>query len=149
MEQLIESPTQALTTMEGPLADSIRLDNPFAYFGDLLEWYPELHAIQQLEDTGRKILLVRTGDTSKPASTFFIEAETGQVRRIAAFPHMAGLGRVGVRTSFGDFRDVSGMLLPSRTEAEVANPFIGTIEVTVTDIEVGVELPAGGFELVD
>ncbi len=144
-----ESTMQALSTPEGPLADSIRLDNSFARFGNLLEWYPELRAIQQLEDTGRKILLVRTGGTSAAASTFFIEAETGQVRRIAAFPFMAGLGRVGVSTSFGDFRDVSGMLLPFRTESAVANPFIGTIAITVTGIEVGVELPAGGFELND
>lgn len=144
-----ESSLQPLSIVDGPLADSIRLDNPFARFGNLLEWYPQLQAIQHLEDGGRKILLVRTGDANAPASTFFIDAESGQVRRIAAFPFMAGLGRVGVKTSFGEFRDVSGMLLPYRTESEVANPFIGTIVITVSGIEVGVELPAGGFALGD
>ena len=143
------SPMQELGVMEGPLAESIRVDNNFARFGDLLEWYPDLRAIQQLDEQGRKVLLVRTGDTSAAASTFFIEVETGQVRRIAAFPFMAGLGRVGVRTSFGEFRDVSGMLLPFRTETEVANPFIGTVVVQLSDIEVGAELPEGGFGLED
>ncbi len=144
-----DSSAQDLSILEGPPADSIRLDSPFARFGNLLAWYPELRAIQQLDDDGHTILLVRTGDTSRPASTFFIEAETGQVLRIAAFPFMTGLGRVGVKTSFGDFRDVSGMLLPFRTETEVANPFIGTIVLAVTAIDVHVELPEGGFELAD
>jgi hypothetical protein len=144
-----ESSAQPLSTPDGPLAESIRRDTPFARFGNLLEWYPGLRAIQRLDDDGHEILVVRTGDTSAAASTFFIEADSGRVRRLAAFPFMAGLGRVGVKTSFGDFRDVSGMLLPFRTELQVAHPFIGTIEVTVSDVEVGVQLPPGGFALAD
>jgi CubicO group peptidase (beta-lactamase class C family) len=142
-----ESSTEALSILKGPRAESSRLDNLFACFGDLRDWYPELRAIQQLDDKGRQILLVRMGDASRPASTFFVEAETGQVRRIAAFPYMPGLGRVGMRTSFGEFTDVSGVLLPFRTEVDVANPFIGTIDVKVSGVEVGVELPEGGFDL--
>ncbi len=142
-----ESPTSPLATPDGPLAESIRLDTPFARYGDLLAWYPGLHAVQQLDDEGRPLLLVRTGDTSAPASTFFIEADTGRVRRLAEFSFIPGLGRVGVQAAFDDFRDVSGMLLPYRTESRVAHPFIGTIEVTVTEVEPGAELPPGGFAL--
>jgi len=132
---------------EGQRAESIRLNNIFAHFGDLLAWHPGLHVIQEMDDKGREVLLLRAGDTSAPAATFYVEAETARVRRVDAFSYMPGPGRVGTRSSFGDFRDVSGMLLPFRTEVEVANPFIGTVVTTVTDIEVGVELPAGLFEL--
>ncbi len=61
--------------------------------------------------------------------------------------HIDTMGRIGQKVRFGDFRDVSGMLLPFRSEVEYANPLIGTIVTTITEVELGVELPEGAFEL--
>ena len=61
--------------------------------------------------------------------------------------HIAGEGRFGRRVIFSDFRDVSGMLLPFRTEIHYSNPIIGTVVATIDDVELGVELPEGTFEL--
>jgi hypothetical protein len=59
------------------------------------------------------------------------------------------MGRVGRRMTFEDFRDVSGVLLPHRTEIEFPNPLVGTIVVTVEEAQVGAKLPEGLFELSD
>ncbi len=45
------------------------------------------------------------------------------------------------------FRDVSGMLLPFKTQTVIANPMIGPIITTVSEVKLGVELPEGVFEL--
>ena len=48
---------------------------------------------------------------------------------------------------FSDFRDVSGMLLPFRSETHDSNPIFGTAVTTIDDVELGVELNEGTFEL--
>lgn len=57
------------------------------------------------------------------------------------------MGRIGQRVTSGDFRDVDGVLLPFRTETQLANPLIGPIVTTVEEVELGVELLEGAFEL--
>ena len=130
-------------------AAELRLQTPHARFGDWSRQRGTMQVIQQLERNGRDTLLVRMGDTSAPASTLYVDAETGRVVREDGMTTLDNLGRVGQRVNFSDFRDVSGMLLPFRTEVEIANPFIGTIVTTVDAVELGVELPEGTFELQD
>jgi hypothetical protein len=139
--------TRPAATLEGPRAASMRLDHVFARLGDWRRWYPHLEVIQEL-DWAQGILVVRTGDTSAPARTLYVQADTGLVAREDSFAHVDGMGRVGRRLTFGDFREVSGMHLPYRTEVEyAANPLLGTIVATITDVELGVPLPEGTFEL--
>lgn len=142
------SSTQPATTLEGPRAADARLDSIFVRFGDLRRWFPRIQVIQRLEaPTGKEVLLVRMGDTSAPARTLYVDWETGRVYREDGMTHIENMGRIGHRMDFGDFRDVSGVLLPFRTEVLLANPLIGPIVTTVSDYELGCELPEGTFEL--
>lgn len=127
-------------------AAELRLETPLARF-DWSRRSGTMQVIQRLVPDGREVLLVRMGDTSAPASTLCVELETGRLVREYGMTTLEGLGRVGQRVTFSDFRDVSGMLLPFRTEVVIANPFIGTIVTTVDAVELGVELPEGTFEL--
>ena len=135
--------------LEGPHADSARLDSPFSRFGDLPRWYPRLQVIQRLARGGRDLVLLRTGDTSGPARTLYVDAETGLVVCEEGMAYIETLGRIGRRMTFRDFRDVGGMTLPFETKIELANPLIGTIVLRVEEVELGVELPAGYFALRD
>ena len=141
------SSTQPAATLEGPRAEEARLDSPFVRFGDWRRWYPRLKVIQRLERGGKDVFLVRAGDTSAPARTLYVEAKTGRVLREEGMTHIEAMGRIGQRLTFSDFRDVSGMLLPFRTSIQLANPLIGTIVTTVSEVELGAELPEGAFEL--
>ena len=111
--------------------------------------------IQQISGRGKEeqapltVILVRTGDTSAPARTLYIDLEKGGILAEDSVSFVETLGRVGQHVEFGDYRDVSGMLLPFRTEIEYAHSMVGTISATVTDFELGVELPEGVFELKD
>ena len=56
-------------------------------------------------------------------------------------------GRVGQELSFGEYQDVSGMQLPSKSESKLAMPMTGPIMTTYTNFEVGIELPKDTFHL--
>lgn len=58
-----------------------------------------------------------------------------------------GLGTLGSRTRFADFRDTAGALLPWHVEVELAHPMIGTIRNVFEAAEADVEVPEWWFEL--
>ena len=59
------------------------------------------------------------------------------------------LGRVGQRTSFNDFREISGMTLPFDVSVSLEHPVIGRIQTKLEDTELDIVLPDGFFELAD
>ena len=138
-----------LTVLEGERAEMLRLDSPLVRYGDWRHWYPDAQVIQKIEGGGKKVLLVRTGGTSAPARTLYIDLEKGGILAEDSLVHLGALGRIGQHVEFGDHREVSGMMLPFRTEVEFPNPMIGTIITTVTSVELDAELHEGVFELDD
>ena len=117
-------------------------------FGDWRRWYPQLQVIQRLPvGDGEEVFLVRAGDTSAPGMTLYVDAKSGRVFREDSMTHIPGEGRYGQRVIFSDFRDVSGMLLPFRSETHYSNSILGTAVTTIHDVELGVDLPDGTFEL--
>ena len=143
------STAQPAKTPEGPLAEAMRLDTPFVHFGDWREWYSSLQVIQRIKQGSEEVFLVRAGDTSATAPTLYVHATTGHLVHVAKVTPIEGMGRMGQHVSFGDFRDVSGMSLPHKSEVKLANPMIGSIVSEVTEIELGVELPEDAFVLED
>ena len=142
------SSTQPATTLEGQRGEDARLDSLFVRFGDLQRWFPRIQVIQRITGpAGEEVLLVRMGDTSAPVRTLYVDWTTGRVFREDGMTHVENMGRIGHSLRFGDFRDVSGVLLPFRTEVRLANPLIGPIVMTVSGFELGVELAEGTFEL--
>jgi hypothetical protein len=141
------SSLKPIALLEGDYAEQLRLGSPFVRYGDWQRWYPGAHVIQQIEDHGKTVVVVRTGDTSAPARTLYIDLEKGGLLAEDNVTFVEMLGRIGQHVEFGDYRDVSGMLLPFRTEITYAHSLIGTISTTVTDFELGLELPDGVFEL--
>ncbi len=130
-------------------AANYRTDNFIAIFGDWRNWYPKLEVIQRLEREGKPLLVIRTGDSSATATTFYVDEESGQVVRKEVIAVMDGMGRVGLGSNFGDFRDVSGMQLPFKTTTSIPASPIGAVELTVDSFEVGVEVPEGTFRIGD
>ena len=145
------STARPLEAMEAERAAEMRMNSSLVRFGDWRRWFPRLQVIQELEGPeGERVVLVRSTDASAPARTYYVDYESGRVFREDSLTHIDGLGRVGQRLDFRDFRDVSGMLLPHRTEIEIkAAPMLGSIFTTVDSFELGVELAEGVFELRD
>ena len=139
----------APAVLEGPRANELRSQNPLALFGDWHAWYPTLRVIQRIQKGERDILILRAGDTTATAMTLYVDWATGRLEHVDSMNFIEGMGRTGHSTSFDDFRDVSGMLLPFRSSVRLSNEMIGTIVTTVDSHELGVVLADGVFQLRD
>jgi hypothetical protein len=144
-----ESTAGPVAELDGPRAEAMRRENALALFGDWSVWYPNLEVLQRFEVGEKDIVVLRTGDTSAPETTLYVDWHTGRLVHTDRVSFVEGMGRLGQQTAFEDFRDVSGMLLPFKTSVRLANAMIGTIETTVEDVELGVALAAGFFQLTD
>ena|GEM_PF-587669 len=142
-----ESSMKPLSKVGDQAAELLRFDSPLARFGDLLAWHPDLQVVQRLDWDNKTIYLLRTGDTSGPARSLYVDGDTGRVLGEDSMTFIEGMGSMGQSLRFGDFRDVTGMLLPYRTEVTLANKMIGTIVTTLDEIELEVEVAEGAFEL--
>jgi len=137
------------TPLEGEAATLLRQSDPFVRFGDWRKEGVSLTVVQELKRDDERVLLVRLGDYSATAPTCYVEWPSGRVRRMDGLTYIEGLGRIGQKVRFEEWQDITGALLPGRVEIELAHPLIGTILNIVESVEIGVELPAGHFELAD
>lgn len=134
-------------TREGDEREQLRLDHHLARMGDWQLWYPHMEVIQRLQRGGKDLLLVRTGDTSAAARTLFVDADSGLVLGEDKVTAMEGIGRLGQRLRYADFRDVSGMQLPFTVKAKYASQMLGTSTITVTDYKLVKDVSADVFKL--
>ncbi len=79
--------------------------------------------------------------------TIYYDQNSGHIMRTDRMAFIEGMGRIGVQSTFGDLRDVSGVLWPHETNVTLPGTMIGTVTTTVLEVEVGVDLPEGTFEL--
>ena len=93
--------------------------------------------------------MVRAGDTSAPAATFYVDAATGRLGRVDEVTDFAGTGRMGRKLVYRDFRSVEGILLPHILEMRFSNNMLGTFVSEILEVELGAELAPGLFTLED
>ncbi len=141
------SRTRAAAPLEGLAGELLSQYSPFRQFGDWRRAGATLTVIQEMREGEATTLVMRAGDLSAPAPTIFVDRETGRILHIASMTFIEGVGRVGNRAHFSDFREVGGALLPWRTESEIAHPLIGTIVNVVESAEAKVDVADGWFEL--
>jgi len=133
--------------LEGLAAELTAEQSPFRRFGDWRALGIPIQVVQRLRRNDEEAVLVRLGAPEAPATTLFVDWGTGLVRSLAGSTYIEGVGRLGQRVSFSDYREVGGAMLPWHTKTELANPLIGTIESVVEEVELGSETPEGLFEL--
>jgi CubicO group peptidase (beta-lactamase class C family) len=138
---------QPAAPLEGRAAQFTMLRDPFLRFGDWRRDGAVLTVVQELRSPAKHVWLVRAGDCSAPAPTMYVDAATGRLVRMDGLTFVDGLGVIGQRVAFDDWREVGGALLPFRIEVELAHPLIGKIVNTYETFEVGVEVDAGWFKL--
>lgn len=143
------SKAEPKSILEGPRAQLMLHDSPFVRLGNWSSANPDAAVIQKLVRDGKTVYVLRAGDASAPRSTLYLDEETGRVMREDGYTQSGPAGRMAQRRSFGDYREISGMLLPHRTEIQLANTMIGTITTTVTDIGLGVDVTDSMFKLED
>ena len=132
----------------GPELEAILQDHPFAHFGDWQRWYDDVTVIQRIdEEDGDSGYVVRMGGLDAPAPTLMVDAETATVIGVHTMTTIPGMGRMGQKTRFSDYREIAGTLLPHAIDVTLANPLIGVIELRFDAHESGVEVAPGTFGL--
>lgn len=135
--------------LEGLGAELTAESSTFRVFGDWRALGIPVQVVQRLRRDDEEAVLVRLGPPEAPATTLYVDWPSGRVKHQAGSTFIQGLGRIGQRVSFRDFREVGGALLPWQSKVELATPLIGTLESVVEEVELGSEIPAGLFELRD
>ncbi|MDF1799298.1 MAG: serine hydrolase [Planctomycetota bacterium] len=133
--------------VEGDRAASLCTDIPQARYGDWRQWFEDVEVIQRIQSPKGAVLLVRAGKLTSPCTTFYVEEATGCVIRQDSRVHLP-FGILGQELSFGDYQDVGGMQLPTKSETRLAMNGVGAIVTTFTNFELGVELDEDTFQLV-
>jgi len=133
----------------GERAKAARVDHHLARFGDWAQWYGEhLEVVQRIQRGSNDLLLIRVGDFSAPGITLYIDMNTGRLVGQDQISNIEGLGRLGQKLRFDDFREVeagSGIVLPYRSRLQYANPMLGMITSTVDSMSLGGEIDESAF----
>lgn len=138
---------QAAVTVEGLAAELTVQDSSFRTFNDWRALGIPIHVVQRLRRGDEEVVIVRLGAPEAPATTLYVDWPSGLVKHLAGSTFLPGIGRTGQRVAYSDFREVGGAMLPWHTKVELAQALIGTIESVVEEVELGVETPAGLFEV--
>ena len=83
------------------------------------------------------VLLVRTVPREGPGSTKIVDETSGMLIAEDRLELIPGMGFVGVRTSYQDFRDVAGVRLPFRIVSTYATPLIGEVVMEFDEVDHG------------
>jgi hypothetical protein len=140
---------KAAAPLEGMAGELLAQDSPFVRFGDWRTLGVPFEVVQRIQRDDEDAVIVRLGEPAEPATTLYVDWQSGIVGRMDSMTFLEGAGRLGQRVTFADFRDTGGALLPWKVRAELAHPLIGTIETVLEAVELGVEIPEGFFELSD
>ena len=144
-----ESSVEPLAERHGDQAAWTLDESPLAVLGDWRTHYPVRQLIQDYEFDGRRVWVVRMGDTSAPAITLYVDVESNLVLGTDGFAVVPGMGRVGKRQRYPGFTDVAGMQWPTGVMIAFPNEMLGVIRITYDEAELGVDVDEGVFELRD
>ncbi len=139
-------PAEKLT---GIRAEQAHIDSPFLRMGNWVEHYDDIEVVQRMHEGDDSALVVRIGGLDKPGYTLFVEEGTGLIRMAAAIVDIPGLGRTAMRSQFGGFRAVGGAQMPMEAKIHFNHSLIGTMALEFSEVELGIELAEGVFQLKD
>jgi len=142
------SSVQGRKQQTGIQAEQARLNSLGCLLGDWREDYREVRVLYRLPDVfENEAWVVRTVPHVGPASTKYLDAETGLLLaedRIALLP---GLGMVGAFVKLEDWREVGGARIPFLWTSRAVTPLIGTIVTRYEEVETQLEVAEDAFRI--
>jgi hypothetical protein len=114
-------------------------------FGDWRKHYDAVQVLRAGQFDGRRIYVVRLQSDALPPALVSVDAETGDVLRDQRAISTPGGGATPITTTYGDYRNVGGMLVPHRTVTTMEGA--GRIVFEVEQVETGVKPDSGTFTL--
>ena len=137
----------APSEVDPAMRERVRLQSFLLPITDWRSAYRELQVLTKAEFRGREVYYVRAVPELNPARTFMVDVQTGLLSADRAIQALAGLGEIGVLTSYDDWRGVDGIRLPFHILAQFHTPLLGTFETCIEQVETHVELAPGFFDM--
>lgn len=128
-----------LQELDGVRHEQAVLDRFAVTFGDWRDHYAHVEVMKRVQAGDESALLVRVVPRKAPGATIFVHEPSGRVVMIHGLVQVPGVGIIGLRTRFRDFRDVGGMLLPFQVVADYAIPQIGRVISQMESAKVGLK----------
>lgn len=120
-------------------------------FGDWLAQYKDVRVMRRAKEDSGESFAVRCMPEHAYPSRRFIDTTTGLLRSADAIIDVPGLGVLGVRVVYDDFREIEGVKIPYAMTSEFITPILGKIVSQVESVETHVSVedadfapPAGG-----
>lgn len=139
--------------MSGPTTErdnrafaAAKLGNPLLFVDDLRQYAAliEVTGTEALAQGGTGVVLTLKPEHG-PEQRLVIDPETGRIAVFRATAEGPAGMRIPIVTRLSDWREFDGLWYPCRQEVE--NPASGLSVITIESVEVGVEPPAGAFEV--
>ena len=133
--------------LEGLRREMARVERLVVRFGDWREHHDHVEVLKRIRKDDRSVILVRVASDNLPSSTLIVDEQTGKLLIADTLSVIPGVGIVGVRTHYEDYRDVEGLSLPFRSTSKFSTDLIGIVEMKVSKMKVGVKEKARDFEM--
>lgn len=107
--------------------------------------YREITVLARIDRGGTPAYLLRAQPEEGNAHTWTVAAESGLPLALEVITLVPGMGEVGSRTEFHDWRAVGPVKLPFHRPGKVASSLVGRIELRYEALEEDIEPPEGAF----
>lgn len=121
------SSTLGKEQLQGVRFEEVRASHPFVAMGDWPEHFQSVQVLKRIQTGKGRYLLVRLKGDLASSLAMLVDETTGRLVQSRTIVHVPGMGKIGVRSAFEDFREVNGITLPFKTRTKFATPLIGTI----------------------
>ena len=130
----------------GKYLEQARQSNPAMIFGDWADYFETIEVVGNDVYKDKKVHLVQLKNPDAPATTLYIDAETGDVLKQKTMLMVQSLNMtLPVTNTFSDFREQDGLRMPFRTNS--ANEQTGNTVLQYERVETGVTLPPSHFKV--
>lgn len=121
--------------LEGRLAAAALLEQPHVLYGGWDAAGARATVIKRLEEPARALLLVRVAPPGGPGSILFIDDTTWRIVAMDRIVEVPGMNSIGQSTTFGDFAEAGGVLLPRSVAGTYASRMLGSTAITIERME--------------
>jgi CubicO group peptidase (beta-lactamase class C family)/outer membrane lipoprotein-sorting protein len=141
----VESSFGPFKVLRGQLLEQAKIGHPDVITGDWRDHFDSIKVVRADTFDGKDVYVVELKTGTLPASTMYVDAETGDVLRSDIISLQEGGIGIPVTTRSEDFREVYGIRTPARSIS--SNEQTGRTIVEDTNIEVGLQLDEDFFVL--
>jgi CubicO group peptidase (beta-lactamase class C family) len=135
----------ALEEVTGILAEQSRHDHPLFPLADFGGLFQRVRLLQRANVAQKPCWVLWCESAHARPRVLYLEIETGRLLQDEHLEEVPGMGLVGKRVLYEDWREVEGIPFPFRAVHRYRSQLLGTFTQDLEAIETGAPVPDGAF----